>query len=52
MRVAAATLVQFAWDWRLNKQIVLSCIAASRMQNFQELAAITLQSLQFFAVKA
>jgi hypothetical protein len=33
-----------------KRQVDVSCIAASRVQNLHALAAITLQSRQFFAM--
>jgi len=33
-----------------KRQIVVACVAASRVQNLHALAAITLQSRQFFAM--
>ena len=44
----AATLVQFACDWRLTAEKI-ACVAAGCMQNLQALAAITLQRRQYFA---
>jgi len=47
-----ATWVQFACDWWVvaKQRIDLACLAASRMQSLHALAAIALQSRQYFAM--
>jgi len=51
MRVAA-TLVQLACNLIAAKRLIdLACIAVSWMQNLHALAAIALQSRQFFAMR-